>query len=306
MTAELLRFAWSEAHPPRKIDVLPEAVLQPRLTEPPADSGVVVFPVPKGSIDAWLAPPDTSAEDTTDGVSSGACDAKARWLTAEPHLSFKVRASGRGDRLVRFWSRNAAGDTIKPRLMVFITARDSASGEMLPDTLDLTPNGDLFLVVNDSTDTGGWLVVGSGAGFETDIRFDLTPLWQSAGWSHIVVNRAVVTLHKAPAGWSTLPETPSIWPARLTDDRWLTEADASGEAAFVTLPVAVDPDAETFEIAITGLTAEWVLSPQDNFGLALHSGGEGLNLDRIAFHSVRDPDSTKHPTLTVYYTEFPR
>ena len=302
----LIFFNWSESNPPDKIPVLPFQTTRPQMTEIPGDSGAIVFPVTQHVITDWFTDADSIEIDTTGSGTSDQGNAKLNKKYDFGNLTLKVSSQREAGRLVRFWSRNTTVDTLKPRLFVSITARDSADGELYPDTLTIYPTADAFIIRNQSTDIGDDLVIGSGVVFETDVRFDLNDMWTLTELSDIVVNRAVLTLYRKCETFSYLPPTPSILPFKLTDDMWLTDPTAAGEAGFTNVSTPIDSEVGEIEVVVTSPATEWITGVENNHGVALHSGGVGLDIDRMAFYSSKDTDSTKHPKLTIYYTEFPK
>ena len=223
-------------------------------------------------------------------------------------LTIKIFAySQAGNRLVRFRSRSAieADSTVRlrPRLYLPVTITDSTGTRT--DTLTLFPSADMFIVTYDTAFAGGELIVGSGVCWRALLRFDLSSIYTLQDSSDIVVNRAVLTLHRKPLP-EPWPITPVIWPFRLTSDTWLTNPALMEHTMFTIHTTAVDSAAETVETLVTPAVTEWAKGAADNHGLSLNSSGVGLDLDRIAFHGPGDPDPSASPKLTVYYTRLPK
>lgn len=306
LKGELLRFSWSEASTCEEIPALPFDFVEPAYEEFPGDTGVIVFPVNPQSIADWLPPADEQEEDTSDTESSEPGETGFGPVVLDDALTLKVNHSGLAHRLIRFHSRSVTSDSLKPRLLVFIDALDSSEGEWYPDTLDILPSGDLFRVQSEPVDIGDRLMVGSGAVIETALKFDMNQLIEASELSYVVVNRAVLNLSINRAGRQDFPETPSLWPFMFDDDRWLTRPALSAELGFVVTTTAIDPDEDRVQVVVTYPVSRWVETPEENHGMVLHSGGEGLDIDRVTFYSSEESDSTRRPYLSVYYTEFPK
>ncbi len=293
----VIDLAWREAEPPEWGSLPGGAPVEVRIDYAQPDSGSAAFILPPEMVANWLSWVDSSLIDTSWHDTTRADSGLTLCIYPTP--------VGCPTRLARLRSRSALEDSLRPRLSVFITARDSAGGELHPDTLQATPSDDLFLIQNDETDTGDRLVIGSGAVFRSLLRFDVSRMWTLTDSLHIVVNRAIMTLHRdrSPYPWASV--TRSVFPFKLTDDRWLTEPDSAQIAGFVITPTVVDTSADSLQIVVTGPVAGWIADPECNHGLALYSGSEGLDIDRIAFYSMRAPEPLR-PRLTIYWTEFPK
>ncbi len=303
---ELLRFRWSESSACEDIPVLPFGKVEPRFEDLPGDTGEIVFPIPSRVIEDWFSLVDDLEADTTEYDSTGSGDTKFGNAVSESALTLKISHTGDANRLVQFQSRNVTVDSLKPHLYVFIEALDSAGGNWYADTLDILPSADLFRVKSEPVEIGQKLMVGSGAVIETALKFDMSPLLAAMDSSYIVINRAVLNLFIDTTSNQVFSKTPSLWPFMFDDDRWLTRPAASDETGFVITTTAIDPDENKVQVVLTYPAGVWIETPEDNHGMVLHSGGEGLNIDRITFVSSENPDVSRHPYLTVYYTEYPR
>jgi len=289
----VLDLSWGEADPPEwGFHTQPgEPELPPISIE--NDSGEVQFQVSVEWIRDWFewkysSEIDSTWEDTT---------------RADSALTLYVVTADAFDKLIRFRSRSATDDSLRPKLHVFVTAKDSGETEVYQDTLIVTASGDLFLVKNDSTDIGTNLVIGSGAVYQTNLRFDVSPMWQLVDSLHVIVNRAVVDLHKIPSAYPGLSLTRSIWPFRLSDEDGFTNPDSAAESGFALYATAIDTSLDSTRIVVTGAASKWIKGVDHNYGLALHSGTEGLDIDRIAFYSMEAENPVMRPKLIIYYTE---
>ncbi len=208
--------------------------------------------------------------------------------------------------LTRFRSRSAFEDTlsgnVKPRLFIYITARDSADGELHPDTLEVFASDDLFLLEYDTTVCSTDLLIGSGAAYRSFIHFNLDMI-DTVNY-FVVVNRAVLTLHRKLID-ELLPVTLSIFPWALVGDSLDIDSLRASELKSFISSVPVDTVSGEFEAVITSVVANWLLGRDPNYWLLLRSWDEGSGIDRVAFHSAAG-DTALDPKLTVYYTRFER
>lgn len=208
--------------------------------------------------------------------------------------------------MIRFLSCSADKDSLRPKLNIFITARDSLGGEAYQDTLIVTSAADLFLLKNDSTDVGDNLMLGSGAIFQTNLQFNLDSLWLTTEGYITVINRAVITLFKIPDPDHVLPFTKSVFPFKLSDDLGFSDPLSAIESGFTSTSTAIDTALDSLEIVVTRPGAEWSKGIDFNRGIALHSGGEGLDIDRLRFYSSKTDSIAKKPKLTIFYTLLPK
>jgi hypothetical protein len=293
--ADLVSLKWTESTPPARDDIPAGRALTPRMLST-SDSGFMQVPLDTAEVNSWLGWFDSSSVDT------GWHDPNR----ADSALTLFLEAPGAVDRIVRFRSRGATSDSLRPYLLLFATVRDSAGGAPHPDTIRIGAAGDLFIAHDFNPFSNTRLVVGSGAGFRSALSFDMSYIWNRQTTHHLVVNRAVLTLTRDRSMFTWLPWTKSIWPYRMTSRKWMTQPDSSEFSGFILTPTAVDSTIDTLQLVVTTPAAGWARGDSTNFGLLLESTGEGLDIDRIAYYGADDPDPSKRPRLTVYYTELPR
>ncbi len=292
---EQINMSWSESDM-FDADSIPPGTALPLFREPGrSDTGYVQAFPDTGWIADWLSWVDSS------GIDTGWVDT----TRADGSLSILLKAPDAADRLLRFRSRSTIEDSatghLKPRLFIFMTARDSAAGELHPDTIEVISSNDLYIPDYDTTRGFDDLFVGSGVSYRSFIHFDLG-LIDTTGY-RVVVNRAVLSLHVKPidSPWS---KTQSVWPFKLSGDT-IEEFRATEWLNIVNSPTAIDTSAEAVDIIVTAAVANWLSSSGGNTWLALRSGAEGSDIDRIAFHPA-SADSAHRPKLTVHYTRFRR
>ena len=246
-------------------------------------------------VEGWMRTVDSMRIDTT--LSD----------TAIVDSGLTILLSG-GIGLTRFRSRSASEDTlsgnVKPRLFIYITARDSAEGELYPDTLEIIASDDMFLLEYDTAAVVNDLLIGSGAAYRSFIHYPFNLDQIDTTNYYVVVNRAVLTLHRKQIV-ELLPVTEAILSYTLHGDSLdIDSLRASELKSFIRSTPVVALSAE-HEMVITSVVADWLLGKDTNYWLALLSGNEGYNIDRIAFHSAAG-DTALDPRLTVYYTRFER
>jgi len=238
----------------------------------------------------------------------------ADWLEttdADTGLTIMLQSPDADDRLRRFHSRVVLEDSttgnLKPRLFLFLTARETAEDTLRPDTMEVFPSGDAFLATYDTTAGSTDLLIGSGAAYRSFIHFNLDMI-DTTNY-YVVVNRAVLTLHRKQID-ELLPVTLSISPRALYCDSLngdsldIDNLRASELKSFINL-TPVDTLSDEQEVVITSVVADWLLGKDANYWLALLSGAVGYGIDRIAFHSTAG-DIALDPKLTVHYTRFER
>jgi len=300
LVLERLDFAWTEADSLTRT-MLPQGVsMDWNGEETSQDTGSVSVTVPAGWVKDWLVWVDSSGIDTSWHDPSRADSG----LTVLMDIVTGVPTQSDGGSLLRFRSRSAVEDTIrsnlKPRLYIPVIITDTL-GNQTSDSLAVIAAGDMFILEYDATVTRDSLIVGSGVPWRALLRFDLTQLWALADSADIVVNRATLTLWRQPLA-DEWPVTRSIWPFTITDDLWLADPFKLAQTMFTVIPTAVDTARDTLQILVTKPATQWAKGTAENHGLALNSGGVGLDLDRIAFHPPDDPDSTLRPRLNIYFT----
>ncbi len=288
-------FSWSESEPPLWEEVPSGDEYISEFPDVSGDSGSISARINIDWIDEWLRYEYPNPDDTT-------------WTDAtrnDSALTFKIWNDSPEsiDRIVRFYSRNTSADSLRPKLEIFITAKDSAEGIEYPDTLSSVPAMDIFVVKTDSVDIGVDLLIGSGSILQSNMRFNFDELYELKDRYHLVVNYAQLTLHKIPGRFPELPETNSIWPFKLNDMMGISDPLNAQEAGLTYVPTAIDSTSETVEITVTGAATQWINDREENYGLALHSGAEGLNLDRLAFYSSEAANFEVRPELFVKYTK---
>ena len=295
VTVEQIDMSWSEWDL-LDADSIPAGTALPLYMNPDlTDTGFVhAFP-DTGWIADWLNWVDSSGIDTN-------------WVDTtriDGSLSIMLRADDAVDRLMRFKSRSAIEDSAtgnrKPRLFIFMTVRDSAEGELHPDTIEVFSSNDLYIVDYDTTVGFDDLFIGSGVSYRSFIHFNLGTIDTTT--YRVVVNRSVLSLYlkRFDSPWQT---SRSIWPFKLAGDtvenfrevEWLNIVNSS---------TAIDISKDSLEVLVTPAVAGWLSSSETNTWLALRSGAEGSDIDRIAFHPVA-ADSAHRPKLTIHYTRFPR
>ena len=292
--AYLLDYEWSESAPPAWGTVPAGELLDCAVSTTGEDSGLVTFSPPGEWIDEWFAWIDSSLIDTTfdDPVRN------------DSSLTLHLECPAADEMLVRYRSRGATADSLRPTFRAFITIVDT-SDNTRQDTLMSIAAQDLFIVDLDSMEVTPHLVIGGGAVFQSNLRFDVSPLWALSDSLHIVINRADLVLFKVSDLFPELPETPSIWPFRISDNLGFTFPDSAEEAGF-SLTTAINAEIDSVSILITTPVSFWVKNRDQNWGIALHSGTEGLDIDRIAFYSSEAENPGLKPRLIVYYTEIPK
>ncbi len=289
--ASLVYFPWIETHPPARSDVVGGRQLVASESSN-ADTGRYHFVVDTAEVNAWFKVVDSTRADT------GWAD-PARPDTA---LTIVLRSLNAVDKLLRFRSRGANADSLRPYLMIFATFSDSIGS----DTIRIGAHSDLFLAEDSNPLPANRLSVGGGAVLRSALNFKLDSLWSLRASNYIVVNRAVLTLTKDRSLYTWAPVNKSVWPYQMTSKRWMTEPDSAEYSGFVLTPTAVDSTLDTLQILISGPTVHWARGDSTNFGLLIESAGEGLDIERIGFYDSSDPDPAKRPRLTVYYTELQR
>jgi len=295
VTVEQIDMSWSEGEL-LDTDSIPAGTALPLYTSPNlTDTGFVhAFP-DTGWIGEWLNWVDSS------GIDDGWDDT----TRADGCLSIMLKADNAVDRLVRFKSRSAIEDSatgnIKPRLYIFMTVRDSTEGELHPDTIEVFSSNDLYIVDYDTTVGFDDLFIGSGVSYRSFVHFGLGMIDTTA--YRVVVNRSVLSLHRKQFEnpWQT---TRSIWPFKLVGDtvenfrevEWMNIVNSS---------TAIDTSEDEVDVLVTVAAADWLSTSGSNTWLALRSGAEGSDIDRIAFYPAA-ADSAHRPKLTIHYTRFPR
>jgi len=243
----------------------------------------------------WMRMVDSLHSDTT--LSDTAIIDSGLTIFLEPDLSNEC--------LVNFCSRSAYDDTTtggsKPRLFIYVTARDSAGGELHPDTLEVVASDDLFLLEYDTTAVTDDLTIGSGVSYRTFVHFDCDTI-DTTNY-HIVVNQATMTIHRKRTiePWQI---TRSLIPLTFTGDTITDFRDTELMKRFNVI-TAVDTSADDIGIIVSNVAADWLQGKNANGWLGMLSGAEDIDIDRITFHSTTAPVELR-PKLTVHYTRFPR
>jgi len=291
-------FSWSESTVPADADVPTGTRLDSRIdrTTAAGDTGSLSFTVPVAEVASWLAWIDSSSIDTN-WVDSTRLDAA---------LSLVVKAPAAVDRLVRFKSRSATGDSLRPKLLIYATIKDSASDVAHDSLYSIVATSDMFITTNTAAPLPNRLVLGGGAAVRSALKFDMTPVYAAKDTFEVVVNRAVLTLHRDRAAYTWAPWSKSVWPYRMTSNLWLTYPDSAAYSGFVLSPTAVDSSADTLQLVVTSPAASWASADSLNFGLLLMATSEGLDIERIAFFDQSAVDPALRPSLKVYYTELPK
>ena len=285
--SELDTFDLNELHPDMALSLLGQLS---------ADSGKVTFPLGSAYVTDWLSWFDSSAIDP-DWVDTNRTDSGISLLIFP-------NSTDDTERLVRFRSRSAYEDTVntlKPRLFVYITARDSEEEELHPDTLEIIASDDIFQVDYDTTVVTDDLLVGSTVSYRSFIHFDLSSIDTSN--YDIVVNRADLTLHKKPLT-DPLPRTKAVMPYRLGGDS-LVGFRESETKNITSSSTAIDTSLDELQLLVTVAPTIWLGGSEPNGWFFIQTGSPGMDIDRIAFHSSIT-DSTLRPRLTLYYTRFVR
>ncbi len=291
VAASLVYFPWSESHPPSRADLTGGTLLTANLVTG-GDSGRFHYALDAAEVNAWFKVVDSSRADT--GFSDPG--------RPDTSLTIVLRAPDAQDKLLRFRSRSATADSLRPYLMIFAAFPDSVTS----DTIKVGAIGDLFLPDDQNPIPAGRLCIGGGAALRSALNFKLDSLWSWQSDRYIVVNRAVLTLTRDRALFAWAPWTKSVWPYQMTSKRWMTEPDSAEFSGFVFVPTAVDSAADTLQIVISTPTVTWARRDSTNYGLMIESAGEGLDIERIGFYDSTDPDPVKRPRLTIYYTELQR
>jgi len=299
---DLLNISWDESDPP-SWDTLSQNIEIDTLIGQISvedDSNSVSMLVSPSHIEAWLSMVDSRRSDT--GYTLPATmDTSLSVYLGEPTGGFAPI-----DQLVRFRSRGATDTLLKPQLMIFMSISDSLDGAVYSDTVKIYSSKDAYILKHDPIVPGENLIVGSGVNFRSNLRFDLSELWQAQDEFHIVVNRATVLLHKVAEVSNILPVLPSISPFRLTDSTGFTFPDSTAYSGFALFSTAIDTALDTLQIIVTTPASDWAVGPELNFGLSLHSSTQGLDINRSAYYSSSHPDPALRPSLSIYYTELLR
>ncbi len=299
VASNLLDLEWSEAEPPALADL--GALDQNNYPDPiaiTADSGVVAFPVNREWVDQWLRWENNFTEDDTTWTDT---------LRADSSLTLHLFSDDEMPELLkRFRARGALTDTLRPRLFIQLTVEDTATGDTYPDMLMTTANADIFLLENSNSNAVSDLLIGSGCAYQSNLRFDVSDIYARHDDYNVAVNKATMTIFRKREIAANFPPTLSLWPFRLTDELGFTMPDSAGESGFVYISTAIDTTLDSLEIDVTIPASEWIRSVDKNHGIAIHSGTESLDINRMAFYSMEEQDTTLHPRLTLYYTEIPR
>ncbi|NQU06908.1 MAG: hypothetical protein HQ568_12500 [Calditrichaeota bacterium] len=209
------------------------------------------------------------------------------------------------ERLISFNSRSVLEDTttgrLRPTLYIVITARDSADGEQYSDTLESIASDDIFLLEYDETVIADDITIGSGVVYKSFLHFDPSTI-DTANY-HNVVNRAILTLHPKQI-IESLPLTKAIRPYELAGDTLIDFREAELKS-FTNALTGVDTTNEGLEIDITDAVSNWIMGRDVIGWLTIVSAAEGMNIDRVVFHSM-EADSIKRPSITVDYTRYER
>jgi len=299
---KLSNYYWEESDPP-SWEELSQVIMDTTFSSISIaeDSASYEVNVPHEWVRSWLraieiSEADTSAEDTLKSIPLTVS------LSAE-------EPGGISSQIVRFRSRGALGDSIKPKLELILgfMSVDSTGSEVMDwDTLSIFPSRDSYILKHEPIDPRENLIVGSGVNFQSNLRFDLSDLWQAQDEFHIVVNRATLLLHKVPDDDNILPILLSISPFKLTDSTGFTFPDSAAYAGFAFFSTAIDSALDTLQIIVTSPVVDWATGPEFNFGLSLHSSSQGLDINRSAYYSSSHPDPSMRPRLSIYYTELVR
>jgi len=254
------------------------------------------FNIPLDWITSWLNWVDSSAIDT------GWSDP----LRPDSALTLLLSAPSANDRILRFRSRSATSDSLRPRLLIYAVIKDSAEDVPHSYLYSLAAGGDLFEAWDANPLPLGRLVLGGGAGIRSAIKFDLAPIWSAKAVSDIVINRAIVTLHRDSTLYTWAPLSRWVWPYVMTSNLWMSQFASAEYAGYAASADSLNVAAGLIALKATSPTASWAKSDTVNFGLMLQAGSEALDLERVAYYGISSPDSTLWPKLTIYYTELPR
>jgi len=289
--ANLVYFGWSESTPPKRTDLAGGRQL-PVTYNTGGDSGWMHYAIDTSEVNAWFRTVDSTRADT------GWSDP----IRPDTSLSVVLRSPAATDKLLRFRSRAATADSLKPYLMLFVKFSDS----LAVDTIRVGAISDLFLAEDTSPLPSDRISIGGGAAIRTAMSFQLDSVWQRQIEHHIVVNRAVLTLTRDRSANPWAPVTRSIWPFQMNDKRWMTEPDSAEYSGYVLTPTAIDTTLDTLQLIVSTPTVKWAKGDSTNYGLLLESATEVLDIERISFFSFADPDPNRRPRLTIYFTELAR
>lgn len=295
IVTELLNMIWDESEPPSwdslNFDVGTDTSFGTITVDDDSNSVSVSLPISR--VESWFNMIDSSRTDTSFSV-----------LVTIPLDAPDQNPSL--DQLVRFRSRGAIGDSLRPEMIVFMSVSDSIDGATYSDTLRFYPSKDAYVLKNHSNIVSKHLIIGSGVNFRSNLRFDLRLLWQAQEDFHIVVNRATITLHKVRNADQILPDLPAIWAYKLTDETGFSAPDSAPFAGFTFFPTAIDSALDTLQIIVTNPTGDWAKGLDSNFGVTLRSSTQGLDINHGEFYSSSSTDPALRPKLSIYYTELPR
>ena len=297
---QLIYTYWTENYPPNPSTLPTGNPVDAIIEETSEDTGKIFFPIPQAVIAEWLEYSEAEADTSEQNSNPTEYD---RPTSDRSGLTLRIVAPYAYDRLVGF--RYNATDSLRPQLHVFITIHDSAGVAVNDTTLSTFSIAELSLLTNDSTETGDQIIIGSGTACRSFVRFDISSLKARSEEITLVINRAVMTLHRDSSAFSWAPATKSVLSGRAIDDNWFTDPPAT-QVSLQAQTTAIDTTGDNVGIVVTDLVVQWITSGKDNYGIGLYSGGESSSIDRIAFYPSDYPDTTLQPKLTVYYTEFPR
>jgi len=308
--------------PPGPDDIPTGTPLEIVMEESAPDSGTVTVTLDAGEVTEWLLP-DSVEVDTTVHDPGSAFNPDGTDLSV---MTIRITAPYAFDKLIRF--HTGASDSLRPRLHIFSTNSDTADNAIV-DTISVVPLAKISLIENSEVVGGDRIVIGDGAIILSQLRFDISELIEMLETSHIIVNRAVITLHRDRAlyTWGTRKAAVSLRAQKLTDDKWLTDPVGWVESpAFSGYPfntATIDSSEDQIEFVVTDPSMQWIetrkwdedslewVDADNNFGVLIqpysslfHPFRKGIDIERIAFHSIDDPDPALRPTLTVHYTEF--
>jgi len=294
----IIDYAWKESNPPVLGDVPAAAPENRFIVCADTDTLVVHYPVPASWAEQWLRWNNTLSDEDTVWTDTLRADSS---LTL--HLTPVAAAP---ERLARFCARSVTTDSLKPKIYLILTVEDTATRETSADTVIAYAAGDVFLVENHVVLTGGDILIGSGATIQTNLRFDLSSLYQQYDSLRFAVNRAVLTLFRNRTYPTILPPTTAIWPFLLADSLGLNNPEDAEETSYTYVTTAIDTTLDSVQVVVTSPASSWLRDSEKNFGLALHSGSEALDIDRMAFYGPTTDAPAMRPRLTIYYTELPR
>ena len=308
--------------PPAQGDIPTGTPLDLIVNETAPDSGNVKINLDPADIIQWLLPDSTKL----DTVPKKPGDVIGPGDLIKPVMTIRLSAPDAMEKLIRIHS--GASDSLRPRLHIYNPTTDSL-GNTIADTLSVVPIARISLIVNSDPADGSRLIVGDGAMILTLLRFDVSELTDMLETSHVVINRAVVTLHrdKSLYPWGARKSAVSLRAQKLNDDKWLTDLNGwKATPAYSGYPfntATVDSAEDAIEFVVTDPSLSWiettewdeetsrVVSVDKNFGVLIqpysglfHPFRKGIDIERLAFHAADDPDPALRPTLTVYYTEF--